>query len=894
MTQIEHISPPQTLGSYHIEAPIGSGGMGRVFRARHIEHTERVAAIKLLHSSFAHDPGFQARFRQEAAVIATLRHPHIVEVFETGDQDDFYYLTMELLPDGSLHSLLQQRATQPWPLALGIDLVRQAADGLAFAHARGVIHRDIKPDNLLLINGVTSDDAPFGTTLKISDFGLVQLAEGGVSTPTGMTMGTPAYLSPEQCQGLDLDGRSDIYALGVVLYEVATGYLPFEARTINDAVFKHVYAEPPTPRQIRPDIPEELEQIILCCLAKRPDDRFASATELSRALRVLLRHPTLGTPTTTSPTSVAPVVVPDMPVAVPLIYVRDRRGRTLQITEMNGDGCIIGRQSTSDLVLKSWFVAERHLQVDWDGDYVSVTDLGSRAGTLLEGHRLTPLVAQEWRHQQTVRIGPFWLTLEVPMTPSSISQPIVLPLPTPLPTLQSAHRSEPIAIVPSPASQPVRTTRPSQPPASGNLNGTTERPAPSTPATTGRASQTARRASSDGIAITIEPDRLTITPGKPVTIRATLVNLSDRVAHVTVSIEGTAPTWVPGAPPMVQLNPKDHDTVTLAINVPREPESHAGAYPIRVCAQVRGRPDDGSEAPAYLTVLPFSGLNQVIKPKRVAGWRRGNYSMLMRNEGNAPANYVLRGEDDEQVLEYLFKPERVSLEPGRLIKVKLTVQTPLVLRGRLQQHGFTIHARPEGSGEDHVATAQFVQRPLIPAWSLMAIVGFLIWLSLWLYAIPPFPQSMQQRVKYVGWSLLNPSPTPTPTRTPTPTLIPIPTDTPAPTPTPVPPTETPLPPTETPLPTTPTFTPIPTKTPRPPDQLICLPDQPNVITGIGPPNGSFLLYFGGRVVSGGTVDPTGRYTITLRIGPERAGVYPVLVRERTTQRVLQRLTCTVP
>jgi len=286
------------LGNYRIVARLGRGGMGEVYRAVHTL-LNRPAAIKVLHADQAVDSTFQARFLREARAAAALSHPNIVEVFDFGEQDDNSYLVMELVPDGSLRSLLRQRAKgDGWSLGLGVDLARQTAEGLAYAHAHGMVHRDIKPDNLLLQRLTPAADATGEERylLKISDFGLARLMEDTTElTMTGVVMGTPAYMSPEQCQGGAIDGRSDLYSLGVVLYELATGAPPFRVRTLSEAVFKHISAPPIPPREVRPDLPVALEEVILRCLAKRPEDRFATGTELAAALEDSLTESALTT-----------------------------------------------------------------------------------------------------------------------------------------------------------------------------------------------------------------------------------------------------------------------------------------------------------------------------------------------------------------------------------------------------------------------------------------------------------------------------------------------------------------------------------------------------------------------------------------------------------------------
>jgi serine/threonine protein kinase/Tol biopolymer transport system component len=273
-----------TIGNYRVEGALGTGGMGRVFRAVHI-HINRTVALKVLHDQHSTNETFQARFLREAQAAAALKHPNVVDVIDFNDHEGVYYLVMEFVPDGSLRSLLKQQTSQgrTLPLGLGLDLIRQAADGLHYAHQHGMVHRDIKPDNLLLQRNPASGRL----TLKIADFGLAHLDSSVTLTAEGQTMGTPAYMSPEQCQGIELDSRSDIYSLGVVLYEVVTGMVPFDSRSLSEAVYKHVYAEPRSPLEVRPDLPPDLAAIILRCLAKDPNGRFSTAGELAAAIRAV-------------------------------------------------------------------------------------------------------------------------------------------------------------------------------------------------------------------------------------------------------------------------------------------------------------------------------------------------------------------------------------------------------------------------------------------------------------------------------------------------------------------------------------------------------------------------------------------------------------------------------
>ena len=272
----------RTIGEYQLELPLGAGSMGEVFRARHVR-SGAAAAVKVMHARLAADPGFRERFKEVAGAAARLRHPNVVTVLDVGEQGGQFYIVMELLTAGSLRALLQH-AGRPIALARGVELMRQAAEGVHAGHLSGIVHRDVKPENLLL----AADGAD--VTVRVADFGLTKLAETGLTLGGNVFFGSPAYMSPEMCKGSPLDARSDVYSLGVVLYEVATGLPPFQVAVLGDAVQKHISTPPPAPRSVAPDLPERLEAVILRCLAKRPEDRYATAADLAVALGAVLRE----------------------------------------------------------------------------------------------------------------------------------------------------------------------------------------------------------------------------------------------------------------------------------------------------------------------------------------------------------------------------------------------------------------------------------------------------------------------------------------------------------------------------------------------------------------------------------------------------------------------------
>ncbi len=266
-----------TLGQYQIVEAIGRGGMASVFKG-YQPALERFVAVKVLSPHHASQADFAERFVREAKAIAALNHPNILPIIDFGQQGEHTYIVMKYVSGGTL----SDRLKQPIDLLTTARLIKQIAAALDHAHSRGIIHRDIKPSNVLL------DDNEWA---QLADFGLAKiLASDQLLTSSGMSLGTPAYISPEQAQGTPLDHHTDIYSLGAILFEMTTGRLPFTAETPMGVVVKHIYDAPPSPRSIKPDLPEAVEVIILKALAKPIGDRYDTAGELASALEQAVRQ----------------------------------------------------------------------------------------------------------------------------------------------------------------------------------------------------------------------------------------------------------------------------------------------------------------------------------------------------------------------------------------------------------------------------------------------------------------------------------------------------------------------------------------------------------------------------------------------------------------------------
>jgi serine/threonine protein kinase len=266
-----------SLGKYRLIEKLGQGGMAQVYKAYQPD-LDRYVAVKILHPHLTADEEFTARFRREARAIAALEHPNSVRVYDFDTDNGLAFIVMEYLSGVSLKARLreQSRREEYIPLAEVAHIIGALADALNYAHAHGVIHRDIKPSNVL----ITTDGRPV-----LTDFGIAKMIDTTIITGSSGTLGTPAYMSPEQGKGEPGDARSDIYALGVMLYQLCTNHLPFDADTPYAIILKHLTAPLPPPRTLRPDLPTPVERVILKALAKNPDDRYQTAGEMGIAIR---------------------------------------------------------------------------------------------------------------------------------------------------------------------------------------------------------------------------------------------------------------------------------------------------------------------------------------------------------------------------------------------------------------------------------------------------------------------------------------------------------------------------------------------------------------------------------------------------------------------------------
>lgn len=278
---------------YVIEELLGQGGMSAVYKATD-PNLKRVVAIKMIHTHLSNDPDFVKRFEEEATAVAQLRHPNIIQVYDFNRDDDVYYMVLEFVPGETLQDHLKRlnQSGRRLSVTSAMEYIANACDAVDYAHQRGMIHRDIKPANLMLNTQ--------GQVI-LMDFGIAKIVGGQRHTATGAVVGTAMYMSPEQIKGEQPDRRTDIYSLGVTLFELVSGRPPFEADSAMTLMMMHINDPVPDPRKLNPDVPEALVAVINKALAKDPNDRYQTAAQMAAALRNALGQ---------IKTGVSPAVVP--------------------------------------------------------------------------------------------------------------------------------------------------------------------------------------------------------------------------------------------------------------------------------------------------------------------------------------------------------------------------------------------------------------------------------------------------------------------------------------------------------------------------------------------------------------------------------------------------------
>ena len=679
----------QKIDHFRIERLLGQGGMGVVYEATDLSLNRRVA-LKIMHKHLAARESFQQRFVREAQNAARLKHPNIVQIHHFFNRDGQLFLVMELLENGSLQDYMQRLRDQGRRMeqAEAVELVRQVASGLHYAHQQGMIHRDIKPANVLLTTDTDGNNPFTAYRALIADFGLAKLLQEMQTSQTG-PVGTLAYMAPEQILGGRVDARSDIYALGVILFELVLGYRPFNPQSLRDAVRAHRGGSVLTPANTPPGLPAALEEVINRCLASNPEDRYQSAHEVAHALRQFLesdevrqRSPlpeeSAPAPPPPAPARMPPeeanllthVTNPTWPHAAPSMYPDVERSdlyghdllmisyksQQLDPIPIRQDIITIGRDPTNHIALQGTKseVSRHHARIERnpEGGYY-IIDLNSTNGTFMGRQKLTPSVPQFWEPDKTVRIGDYWLKIDLV------------------------------------ANRGARASRQGD----GRTQPNTQNPL-------------TEEFLTENIAVQASLTHVIVEAGSYNDITVAVTNRSKYVDHYALQVMGLPPEWVVLPDRQLKLLPDKQDTLTVRLHPPRSSESRAGQH--RFTLRIVSVKDASvyMTIPCTLEINPFYQFSASLQPRLIH--RDQPLILTIINEGNSTDYYTLSASDNQYALTFDLPTEPLMVEPAQGIDVQIDVASrsqPIVGSTRILPFDIQVASKGQGAGAKSVSGA---------------------------------------------------------------------------------------------------------------------------------------------------------------------------------------------
>jgi serine/threonine-protein kinase len=394
----------KTVGKYRIEEQIGRGAMAEVYRAYN-PNLDRFVAIKILHPHLSKKTDILGRFRREAKNVASLYHKNIVQIHDFDLEGSVYYMVMEFINGPTLKDLIKEARSEKRliPFERTLSIIKDIGAGLEYAHKNGVVHRDVKPANVMM------DDS---NRVILTDFGLAKFVSGTQFTTTGAMIGTPAYMSPEQGLGQPGDARSDLYSMGVILYQLTTGRLPFVAETPLAIVFKHVNAPLTPPRSINSNIPESLEEVIIRSMAKNPEERYQTVEDLMKSLGAVTLDD-FNSVAQNGPTTIPPFTTPTLDIVNVTLHVVET-GELLTLED--NTEFVLGRSDEKynvhpdvDLTPFEAYkkgVSRRHAAIKiGNKNEVSLVDLESTNGTWLNGAKVSPQIPIPLHQGDIIALG---------------------------------------------------------------------------------------------------------------------------------------------------------------------------------------------------------------------------------------------------------------------------------------------------------------------------------------------------------------------------------------------------------------------------------------------------------------------------------------------------------
>ena len=622
---------------------------------------------------------------------------------------------MEYIGGGTLRNLI--RAVRQKSRFIQIDQVIQIgvhiAEALDYAHSFNVIHRDVKPGNIIL-KQLPQPEKPSGAPFRamLSDFGLVKVSESTLKTQTGFTMGTPIYMSPEQCHGADLDGRSDIYSLGVVLYELVTGAPPFAFRSLTEALSTHMKAQmPPTPSTKRSEIPPVLDTILMRMLAKDPSDRYQQGHEVAEVLRnasgALENTPTRAIPKISRPVSESLI---DREISSPpegYSLLLESGSNAPSKIELNKPVITIGRSGNNDITLPLDGVSRFNTRLQATSAGWELTDLGGINGTFLNGERMPSQDGILLKTGDRFEIESYAFTIEGPPVEAIIEEE---------PT--DSQTPEPIvsAILRDSESQP-----PFDP--DENLSGHDSQPSEpvAQPTNSGLRAEHER----EKLKLMLPRDKYRVKAGQSTTIALEVLNRSQELARVNARVMGLPSEWIRTPDEFVEIPARSSKSVPIKISVPRTSETPVGLNRMRVRLFSPQFPNLDAASSLMLDVIGYSEFKAGMEPETIV--LPESVRVSIKNNGNLPGRYQIKLGPYDNKLQISEQMRPILLPPGKSTQITVPLEPARIrITGSRIEDRFNLHVVDiDDENQNRVMGGTVTYRPLLPtatAW----VLGFAV------------------------------------------------------------------------------------------------------------------------------------------------------------------------
>ncbi len=715
----------QTLDRYQIVASLSEERWGNIFKA-YDPKLDRTVILRVLDSQWEQDSGIGDFVLQSARTIIRWRQAGIARILDLGRAAALSYVVQEFIPGANLQQLLPRlRGANQWiSLSEAVQLVIEVCQALEYAHQRGFIHGDLTPAHILF-KGEPANDLPYQPVLV----GLGMVRPGHPAAMSAAPAPASPYQAPELTRGEKLEASSDIYAIGAILYELATGQAPFPG------VLR-------SPRTLRNDLPTYLDQVIVQALAINPADRYSNPGSLAAALSHSLPEVTLlqsvpqgfGQPASLLPayqlslaeplfallsaqTPPAPPPAPTQPTATSPIDISQDQIHILEPNQsvnsvfMKPGGLTIGRGSDNDVILDRPGISRHHARIDFDGQNYQVTDLKSMNGTFLDETSLTPGIPQTWTTDDNLRVGEVWLRLE-----------------------RAGQSQTTRAWVAPPQS-------PKQPPAApaGLQTVASGRGLPQTDVVfvtpTGDTIDTAQvKVSSLGwVGVYVETPNLAVSPGSGATVTLILFNRGPKPDVFELSYQGIPLDWLSSPPRPVGIPADGQREVQVTIRPPRTSAGKAGRHVLTIHVASQSASDQFTEVRVTLTVTAFSQFYSEMQPRQLTSGQVGQ--VLIHNRGNLPETFTVLWEDRLNQLSFEPPQVKITVQPGKSAAVEFR---PSMLRprwfGSEITHQFKAHVSAQ-TGQLQSHNGEYFSHGLIPAWAPVLLFSLCAVLSCMLFLI---------------------------------------------------------------------------------------------------------------------------------------------------------------